>query len=157
KGIEAICELLTKRNIQAVGTRKPKLNSASIRKLLINLAQHGAELADELQYQHPNVDFAEAHRIQVAEARDKAYLPVEFFYAGIAPRPTAQLCPDAIAVLTDANRHSRCQHHGDEYICPSAFWGFHKCIERFPSNEGGTHRFTAPQPGLDRLGPFLSA
>lgn len=156
--IETIQQLLSDSNVRAVGASQPKLDGKRIVKLLVQLANHGASIVAELQQNHPLARFERAERIQVVEAVDKAYLPVEFFYSGKAPDPgVAKLCPHAADALRNRKGkvHAKCPHReDDEHVCPVAFWGFQKCIERHPSVGETGHVFAVPTPKANRLGPI---
>lgn len=128
--------------------------------LMRTLANHGAAILDRLSRQHPVQTLEAAHRIQVVEAVDKAFFPAEFLYSGKAPLPDAALCPNARAALLagDTAVHDQCPHRGDKHhVCPMAFWGFHKCIERHTASGDTAHVVSVPEPGEERLGPFASA
>jgi hypothetical protein len=128
--------------------------------LMRTLANHGAAILDRLSRQHPVQTLEAARRIQVVEAVDKAFFPAEFLYSGKAPLPTAALCPNALAALRagDTGVHDGCAHRDDKHhVCPMAFWGFHKCIERHTANGDTAHVVSVPTPGEERLGPFQSA
>ena len=128
--------------------------------LMRTLANHGAAILDRLSRQHPVQALEAAQRIQVVEAVDKAFFPAEFLYSGKAPLPTAALCPHARDALLagDTGVHDQCPHRGDKHhVCPMAFWGFHKCIERHTASGDTAHVVSVPEPGDERLGPFGSA
>lgn len=154
--IETMESLLSKSNIETAGVDL-KLDSTPLVGLLIQLANQGAALARELKRQLNLPDFDAAARIQVVEARSKAYLPVEFVYAGRPPKINATLCPNAKAALGTTGKavHASCQHANDpQHVCPAAFWGFSKCIERQPFGQSDQHLFSIPVPGADELKPF---
>lgn len=128
--------------------------------LMRTLANHGASILERLGRQHAVHTLEAAQRIQVVEAVDKAFFPAEFLYSGKAPLPTAPLCPNALAALRagDSSVHDGCAHKNDKnHVCPMAFWGFHKCIERHTANGDTAHVVSVPAPGDERLGPFHSA
>lgn len=128
--------------------------------LMRTLANHGAAILERLSRQHPVEALEAARRIQVVEAVDKAFFPAEFLYSGKAPLPTAALCPHALDALRagDTQVHDNCPHRGDKHhVCPMAFWGFHKCIERHTASGDTAHVVSVPEPGDERLGPFGSA
>jgi hypothetical protein len=127
--------------------------------LMRSLAFWGAAIRKQLARQHPVAALESARRVQVVEAVSEAFFPVEFLYAGKPPEPTAALCPNALAALgaSDSNLHDQCQHKDDKnHVCPMAFWGFHKCIERHTSTGSRDHVVSVPLPGDERLGPFKS-
>jgi len=129
-------------------------------KMMIMLANHGAMILQEISRHHPMAGLDGARRVQVVEAVDKAYFPVEFLYTGKAPMLDAKVCPKAVAALEDPVQtvHEACSHRNDpDFVCPAAFWGFQKCIERLASTGDQTHQLSVPEAGENRLGPFSSA
>jgi hypothetical protein len=151
---------LSKAVVAAVGEEDARLEAEGNLKLMRLLANHGAAILDTIRRQHPFDALDTASRVQVVEAVDKAYFPIEFLYSGKAPRADAALCPNALAALTGDTRavHGGCAHNKDRaFVCPAAFWGFDKCIERHASNGQAAHVVSVPMPGEDVLGPFSSA
>lgn len=136
-----------------------RLDRPELLDLMRQLANHGAVIVDELSMQHPLQALDAAQRIQVVEAVDQAYFPVEFLYSGPAPEPGAALCPNAAAALAAGDAiHRQCPHRDDEtHVCPLSFWGFRKCIERHAPNGDPAITVSVPLPGEERLGPFGSA
>ncbi len=136
------------------------IDSESNLKLMLMLANHGAMILEAISRQHPLGELDRASRVQVVEAVDKAYFPIEFLYAGKAPMLDAKVCPNAVAALEAPTRkfHDDCPHRDDvNFVCPAAFWGFGKCIERHASTGDCAHLVSVPVPGDERLGPFTSA
>jgi hypothetical protein len=157
--VETIESLLSKANISTAG-EDIKLDHPKLVALMIQLATQGVALTRELKRQISLPDFQQASRVQLVEARSKAYLPVEFVYTGKPPNIDARLCPNAKKALAaaDGDVHAACQHANDPaYVCPAAFWGFSKCIERQPFGLSEQHLFSIPQPGADTLAPFKAA
>lgn len=151
--------LLSDTNVSTAG-QTLALDDLKLVALLVQLATQGFALKRELGRQINLADFAGATRIQVVEARAKAYLPVEFVYMGQPPNINAKLCPNAKAALSDANActSATCKYASNaKYVCPAAFWGFSKCIERQPFGQSDQHVFQIPQPGADSLSPFKAA
>ncbi len=102
---------------------------------------------------------ASAKRVQVVEAIAEAFFPVEFLYSGRSPLPSATLCPNAMAALAPGGEavHDDCPNRvSRDHVCPAAFWGMSKCIERH-SHGDSSHRLSVPTPGEERIGPFTSA
>jgi hypothetical protein len=156
--IETIEKLLSGLNLDVAGG-DVEFQDPRMAELYVQLASHGAVLMRELKRQLDVRSLAKAARIQVTEARSKAYLPVEFVYEGKAPDPDAKLCPNAAQALRKPRDgvHATCQHASDPaHVCPAAFWGFNKCIERQPFGLTDQHVFRIPQPGADTLAPFHS-
>ena len=157
--VETIESLLSKANISTAG-EDLKLDHPKLVALMIQLATQGVALTRELKRQISLPDFQQASRVQLVEARSKAYLPVEFVYTGKPPNIDARLCPNAKKALAaaDGDVHAACEHANDPaYVCPAAFWGFSKCIERQPFGLSEQHLFSIPQPGADTLAPFKAA
>lgn len=157
--VDTIESLLSKANISTAG-EDLQLDDPKLVALMIQLATQGVALTRELKRQMNLSDFQNAKRVQVLEARSKAYLPVEFVYTGKAPTINARLCPNARKALAagGADVHGTCKNAGDsDYVCPVAFWGFSKCIERQPFGLAEQHVFSIPQPGADTLAPFNAA
>lgn len=152
-------KLLSAMNVGAVGT-ETKLDDKEMVSLMVDLANHGAAILREIRSQMEIAPYQKAARVQVVEAVAKAYLPVEFFYSGKAPASNASLCPNAVSALQtgDPLTHQTCAHAKDPaYVCPAAFWGFSKCIERHPFGLTTSHLFSVPQPGMEALEPFKTA
>ena len=142
------------------GDGRLRLDRAELLDLMRQLANHGAVIVEELAMQHPLQTLDSARRVQVVEAVDQAYFPVEFLYSGPAPEPAAVLCPNAGAALAadGDDIHLQCPHRNDEgHVCPLSFWGFRKCIERHAPNGDPATTVSVPTPGQERLGPFGSA
>lgn len=142
------------------GNTDQRLDRPALLDLMRQLANHGAVIVEELSMQHPLAQLDAAQRVQIVEAVDQAYFPVEFLYAGPAPEPGAALCPNARAALADGSGavHDQCPHRHDEgHVCPVSFWGFRKCIERHAPNGDAATVVSVPVPGQERLGPFTSA
>ena len=153
-------QALSRAAVAAVGEEDRRLDSEANLKLMRLLATHGAMIVKDLQRDHPENTLQEALRIQMVEAKTQSYFPIEFLYSGPAPRPTAALCPNAVAALSAETRdsHRGCPNHSSrDFVCPAAFWGFEKCIERHPAVGKATHDLSVPEPGQDTLGPFSSA
>lgn len=134
------------------------LDDPRVDTLLRNLAARGAWFTKQLKAQPPFAPLLGAARLQVVDARRGAYLPVEFFYDGKAPLPSATRCPNAVAALGDASVHAACPHAKDaNFHCPAAFWGFSRCIERQPVGGQGATIFRQPTPGANTLRPLTRA
>lgn len=159
QSIDTVKKLLTAMNISAVGTAT-SLNDKAMVDLMVELANHGVTILREIRTQLPIAPYEKAERVQVVEAVANAYLPVEFLYSGKAPAPSAKLCPNAAAALASGDRevHRNCEHAKDpDYVCPAAFWGFSKCIERQPFGLTAAHVFSVPKEGTESLEPFKTA
>lgn len=159
QSINTVKKLLSAMNVSAVGAAT-RLDDPAMVSLMIDLANHGAAILREIRTQLPIAPYQAATRVQVVEAVTHAYLPVEFLYSGKAPAPGAKLCPNAATALAsgDPEVHRNCEHaKGRDHVCPAAFWGFSKCIERQPFGLSAAHVFSVPQPGSDAIAPFQTA
>ncbi len=122
------------------------------------LAAYGAELTRKLKNQPQMSAVLGVRRLQVVDARQGAYLPVEFFYDGKAPLPGAKRCENSVAALENLEVHAECVHNRDaNFFCPAAFWGFSRCLERQPFGGRGVTVFRQPQPGANTLRPLEKA
>lgn len=73
---------------------------------------------------------AQAQSIQLVAAKPEAYLPLEFCYDGRAPKGGAKVCRDVGDGCSTA-----CANAGTaSVICPLAFWGLSRVIERHAYN-----------------------
>ncbi|MGF6410086.1 hypothetical protein [Paraburkholderia sp. MM5482-R1] len=126
--------------------------------LLHSLAMRGAALAITLKRQTQMEPFLAAPRIQVIEGASGQYFPIEFVYNGRAPMKGAKRCTNAIAALRDLSVHATCPNRDDaEWVCPAAFWGFSRCIERQPTDGRLEYRLSQPLLERDYLQPMKSA
>lgn len=160
ESIAQMRKILNAAVVAEAGQDNLTLNRPALLDLMRQLANHGAVIVEELSMQHPLAQLDAARRVQVVEAVDQAYFPVEYLYAGPAPEPGAALCPNALAALADGGDavHDQCPHKNDEgHVCPASFWGFRKCIERHAPNGDSATVISVPVPGQERLGPFGSA
>ena len=144
-GVPAIAERLAKILRDAAGVRqrsKKRLASEPSRKLMIDLAVNGRDLYDSLEVLGP---LANADRIQIVTARNEWLLPLELAYGRPAPDDSAKLCDRFLADPTTCD--GACTGADDtSRLCPNAFWGLSKTIER--------HRFdpqTDEDPGAGHL------
>lgn len=130
-------------------------------KMLIDLANHGSAVLRELEHRGLPIDrYNAARRIQVVDSVAGTYLPVEFLYSGAAPRHDAALCPSARTALEsdDVGAHSDCPNaQNAAFVCPAAFWGFSKFIERQTSGTQREHIFSVPVDDAHEIAPFNSA
>jgi hypothetical protein len=139
-GVPAIAERLAKTLRDAAGVRqrsKKGLASGPSRKLMIKLAVDGRDLFDSLEVELG--PFTEAERIQIVTARNEWLLPLELAYGRPAPDDSAEICDRFLADPKTCN--GACTGADDTTrLCPNAFWGLSKTIER--------HRFD-PQADED--------
>jgi len=136
------------------------LDDPDVVKLLITLASHGKLLFDLISAKLPNALSESAARIQVVEARDGAFLPVEYFYASYAPADDAVICPHGRQALKEAT-FGPCPNSTDpQFVCPTVFWGFSRVIERRPHQDfdnRNDYKLSEPQKDRSRLDPWKSA
>lgn len=97
------------------------LGKKRTRDLLVGLAVDGKELNDRLPV------LAEARRIQVVTASGDWFLPIELAYEREAPDDGATVCENFLR--DPASCGSACPARRD-VICPNAFWGLSRTIER---------------------------
>lgn len=103
------------------------LKSKRARSILIKLARQGRDFRGTLTAAVG--ELAGAKRIQLVTASSEWLLPIELVYERYAPELTAALCPRYLggAVACGAD----CAPVEDRSIvCPNAFWGMSKTIER---------------------------
>jgi hypothetical protein len=107
---------------------KGGLGSKAARRLLVDLAVEGRDLFDELSVELAG--FAEASRIQIVSARSTWFLPLEAAYSRDAPDDDATICE---RYLADTSSCDGCCTPPDDTtkLCPNAFWGLSKTIERY--------------------------
>ncbi len=120
------------------------LTSGDNRKLFVKLARIGADLysslvIDKLQpLQREGMDVDEATHIQLVSTRADAVVPFEFIYQYLPPDDDAgvDFCPNALQALADGACPQGCagQQEPRRHVCPMAFWGLRKVIERHVYN-----------------------
>lgn len=112
-----------------------KLTSKPVVDLLRKLARQGRQL-----YNHIVIDgglnelkIEQDDPIQVISAVADARLPIELVYSHETPSEKSKLCPRAAASLRDGKKcGASCskQENQADWICPMAFWGVQRVIER---------------------------
>jgi hypothetical protein len=161
------------------------LDDESSLTLLRALAAHGSALYDAFMLNEGAQAVVDAQRLQVVPVRQGADFPLEFVYDRTAPLPDARLCPASKEGLREGRcQPGKCAAPDDaRIICPLAFWGLTKSIERHLKTKGKseahelevladassrTARLSAPQTALyatsvrvrpddvDRLGEALN-
>jgi hypothetical protein len=136
-GIPAITERIAEAiGVAAIENRSLKqgLRSAAARELLVDLAVEGRDLFLTLSAQLGRI--ADATRIQLVTADSSWLLPLELAYERDAPDDGAGVCPNFLA--DPATCTGDCDVAPPaEAVCPNAFWGLSKTIER--------HRYDATQ------------
>jgi hypothetical protein len=100
--------------------------------LLAALARKGVLLRDALlQMGGVKDELAQATRIQILVARtDAPTLPLEICYDGPAPGDQAATCPSWEAALASGACQPACPADRSTVVCPVAFWGMTRTIER---------------------------
>lgn len=122
------------------------LDDERVHDLLYRLALRGAAIAKELKRQPLLGAFLGAPRLQVVDAVSGAFFPVELIYDGKPPAEGAKRCEHSVAALGKQSVHDECPNRASsDHICPAAFWGLSRCIERQPSN--GQLGYGFAQPG----------
>jgi hypothetical protein len=124
-----IAEEIANELADAVHLRSTKggLRTEKVRKLLIELANSGRDLFNEIEKMLGPI--AEAERIQIVTASGQWFLPIELLYTRYAPDDDARICETYLAnpVACDGE----CTPQADrKSVCPNAFWGLSKTIER---------------------------
>jgi hypothetical protein len=101
--------------------------------LLRALANHGSELHRVFMASAGAQSVVDGDRLQLVALRQGADFPLEFVYERAAPSPHASLCPASGDRLTVGSCGVGCAAPDDsEVVCPLAFWGLSKSIERIP-------------------------
>ncbi len=122
-----------------------------VRKLLRDMARHGAGLYNQLIDQ----GFTDpGERIQVLNLEPDNDVPLEFVYDGGYPVSEARLCADGLLALkSEGGVCPTCSvsapetHRGSApVICPFGFWSLRKIIERVGPGDAGS----ASAPVLER-------
>jgi hypothetical protein len=104
-----------------------KLDTKPVRALLVELAVKGHDLY--MTFERQLGSFGGAKSIQLVTAGSDFPLPIELVYEREPPDEDAKLCPQYLA---DPGRcNGACNGVDDTtVICPNAFWGMSKTIER---------------------------
>lgn len=135
--INAIDEMLTE-IVDDPKSFMGKLTSKPAVELLRKLANHGNLLHNYLvgDGELARVGLDGDGPIQVISAVQDAILPIELVYARRAPTDTAKICPRAQASLRAGKCAASCSKLKDQskFICPLAFWGVKRVIERHAHN-----------------------
>jgi len=128
--------------------------------VLIQLANQGKLLHKWIAANLPG-ELASATHLQILEAREGSFLPLEFAYPSYAPEKTAKICPHGKAELAQPTG-AKCPNERDRnFVCPAVFWGFSRVLERFPhppqDAEPADYRLSTPMPNRTKIHPFESA
>jgi hypothetical protein len=104
-----------------------KSRDAKMRQIFVEAAVEGASLRQQLGPAFGRLQ--DLARIQIVTARASWFLPLELVYERAAPDDDAVLCARWTAGDPCGDE---CFADGDEYgvVCPSAFWGMSRVIER---------------------------
>jgi hypothetical protein len=107
--------------------------------LLRTLAEHGHELYEYIVDDLKAGAIAREPRIQVISADPNTPLPVEFCYEREAPDEGAKLCDHAAEALEKGACPAECavNERPGSCVCPLAFWGLKKVIERQAHSKDG--------------------
>ena len=139
--------LVRQRAAQGADGARPMLDAddPEVRRLLRDMARHGAVLYNELTaqgFKDPGT------RIQLLNREAGAYVPLEFVYDQGYPADDARLCDGwEAALLSDEPNCPVCsqapltpeQHTWMPTICPLGFWSLQKIIERLDPTTPDTH------------------
>lgn len=114
--------------------RPESLDDESLRKCLITLAHLGATMWEFAvnQWNAPAA-IRDGKRLQVIEAKEGIFLPVELFYERPVPHREAKVCPNARQALQAGQCTASCIQDGTaarQHVCPLGFWGLTRVIER---------------------------
>lgn len=109
-----------------------RLDSPASIELLRVLARVGSEVREQLEEEGLSGNLLKAQRIQVVSTTTSVRVPLEFFYDGRAPLPTATLCDHWKEGLTTGACTGDCpaDQGGSAQLCPRRFWGLSRVIER---------------------------
>lgn len=153
RAIQQIVSQLTDLKASPASLRDPDML-----KILRSLAEHGRIIRDCLPAAVGD-RLARARAIQVVEAREGAFLPVEFFYERPAPSAGADLCDHGLQALREGRGDSPCSTDDESVICPTAFWGFNRVIERRPHGpvKNGEFQLSEPTTARGQLSLFRQA
>ena len=114
------------RSIQGALDAATRQEAPSVANLLFLCAHQGILLRDAILDGALAAPLKDARAIQLVSAKPESYLPLEFCYDGQPPGDEAQVCPKVSATC-----RSDCSSTGTvEVICPMAFWGLSRVIER---------------------------
>ncbi len=157
--IEAITDAVNKLT-KLADTEEITIDDEEVVGVLIDLANQGKLLSNWISKNLP-AEIAAADRVQILEAREGAFLPLEFVYPSYAPESTAKICPHGKSELAHPTK-TKCPNERDRnFVCPAVFWGFSRVLERFPHPPEGTepldYRLSTPKPERMKLEPFESA
>jgi hypothetical protein len=100
--------------------------------LLASLARKGSLLLDALREMgYISEKLIEARRIQIISANPyEPTLPLEICYDGAAPAVDAKMCSQWQAALATGACQPACPLDRSTVVCPVAFWGLSRTIER---------------------------
>jgi hypothetical protein len=126
-----IAERIQKKLIKAADlTVSAKLENKKAQELLVELAVQGRDLYNELDSGGELGPIADANTIQVVTAGNDWFLPIELAYEREAPNAGAKVCERYLADPATCTG-AKCGSAADlDVICPNAFWGLSKTIER---------------------------
>jgi hypothetical protein len=147
KSVESIEALLSQ--MVDIPEKSLRMDKEEVLDIVRQLATHGRLIRDIIVDAAPP-ELGTASRIQVVETRYGSYLPIEFFYDNFAPNKRAKLCPHAMDALS-GQTPSKCPHASDpSFVCPTAFWGFSRVLERRAHIESDDKDFEICEPTLQR-------
>ncbi len=103
--------------------------------IIRSFAQVGFVLFEKLKEGQPDTSILKAERIQLITTKSGQDLPIEFAYEREMPDDDAKLCPKAVESLQNGKCSADCPAGNEsKFICPLAFWGLNRVIERHAYN-----------------------
>lgn len=113
----------------STASTRGELDAEGFRKLLVNVACAGVILRDQIKF----TSVREADHVQLIERSAGTWLPIEFAYDHDAPNDDARVCDRVMADTATRGCDATCRARTDgaHWVCPRAFWGTSKTIERW--------------------------
>jgi hypothetical protein len=130
--IDAVTNRIRKALIGAAGVKRTTRGyHEKLRTLVIELALNGRALFNLLEDNLGQLSGSgDPKRIQVVTARAGRFLPLELVYPRVAPADDAVLCAVWKAGGADCGDDCFASETDDTVVCPAAFWGLSRVIER---------------------------
>lgn len=122
---ERIADLLAKAAYRGGSPRS--LETERSRKILVDLATEGRDLFSLLE--DSLGELTDAARVQIVSAHSSWFVPLEIAYSRRAPDKDATICANYLEDHQSCD--GRCTPENErKTVCPNAFWGLSKTIER---------------------------
>lgn len=130
--IDAITNRMRKTLIGAAGVKRTTRGyDEKLRTLVIELALSGRALFNVLEDNLGQLSGSgNPKRIQIVTARAARFLTLELVYPRVAPAADAKLCARWKAGGADCGEDCFASETDDTVVCPAAFWGLSRVIER---------------------------